>query len=256
MQSNTKSILIIGLPGTGKTELAKELASRIHAIHWNADMVRKTINSDLGFSIEDRIEQARRMFWLASLTKIQGHNVIVDFICPNVDTRKAAKIREFDIVVWMNRTPSRDFTDTTAIWEEPIYYNIEIKDGLTVKEEADLIIKQFSLFDYRKPTTLLLGRYQPWHEGHSALMREAEKRTDQVLVGVRDTFQTSEKDPMEFNQVANNINKAEDAPFILNLPNITNIVYGRDVGYLIEKIDLGADIESISATEKRKEMGI
>lgn len=256
MQSNTKSILIIGLPGTGKTELAKELSSRIHAIHWNADMVRKTINSDLGFSIEDRAEQARRMYWLAELTKSQGHNVVVDFICPNLETRKAAKVREFDIVIWMNRTPSREFLDTTSMWEDPRHYHIEIKDGLTVKEEADLIISTFNLFDYRKPTTLLLGRYQPWHEGHSALMREAEKRTDQVLIGVRDTFQTSEKDPMKFNEVVNNVNKAEGEPFILNLPNITNIVYGRDVGYLIEKIDLGAEIESISATEKRRQMGI
>jgi len=114
------------------------------------------------------------------------------------------------------------------------------------------------LFDWSAPTTLQLGRYQPWHEGHQALKNEAHKRTDQVLVGVRNTYKTSEKDPLMYDEVAGYIK--QDNPFkntlILRLPNITNIVYGRDVGYKIEQVDLGAEIHAISATQKRKEMGI
>jgi hypothetical protein len=104
----------------------------------------------------------------------------------------------------------------------------------------------------------MLGRYQPWHEGHHALYREAGKRTDQVLLGVRNTYNTSEKDPLKFDQVKEYIAKDEfmDGALVLRLPNITNIVYGRDVGYKIEQVDLGADIHAISATQKRKEMGI
>ncbi len=114
------------------------------------------------------------------------------------------------------------------------------------------------MFDWSAPTTLQLGRYQPWHEGHQALKEEAHKRTDQVLVGVRNTYNTSEKDPLMYDEVSGYIKK--DNPYkntlILRLPNITNIVYGRDVGYKIEQVDLGAEIHAISATEKRRQLGI
>ncbi|WP_423906930.1 adenylyl-sulfate kinase [Candidatus Spongiihabitans sp.] len=60
----SQKILIMGLPGAGKTSLAKELAPLLNAVHFNADVVRKNINSDLGFSNKDRIEQARRMGWM------------------------------------------------------------------------------------------------------------------------------------------------------------------------------------------------
>jgi hypothetical protein len=56
--------------------------------------------------------------------------------------------------------------------------------------------------------------------------------------------------------VAGHIVSSVPRAFVLKVPNITNIVYGRDVGYKIEQVDLGADIHSISATQKRKEMGI
>jgi nicotinamide mononucleotide adenylyltransferase len=104
----------------------------------------------------------------------------------------------------------------------------------------------------------MLGRYQPWHEGHHALYEEAGKRTKQVLLGVRNTYKTSEKDPLTFNEVKEYISKDSfmDGSMVLRLPNITNIVYGRDVGYKIEQVKLGDEIEAISATQKRKEMGI
>jgi adenylylsulfate kinase len=104
----------------------------------------------------------------------------------------------------------------------------------------------------------MLGRYQPWHEGHQALKNEAHKRTDQVLIGVRNTHGTSEKDPLPYEEVVEYIRRGneEDYSLIMKLPNITNIVYGRDVGYKIEHVDLPAEIQAISATQKRKEMGI
>jgi cytidyltransferase-like protein len=103
----------------------------------------------------------------------------------------------------------------------------------------------------------MLGRYQPWHEGHAALLEKAHERTDQVLIAVRDTQGTSEKDPFSYQQVAGQIVSRNARPsFVMKVPNITNIVYGRDVGYKIEQVDLGADIHSISATQKRKEMGL
>ena len=250
-------IQIIGLPGSGKTELAKALKERINAIHLNADEVRATINSDLGFTIEDRVEHARRLGEIARVVSKQGvAPVIVDFVCPTDLTRAA--FGKPDILVWVDRIKQGRFEDTNKMWENPTDFDARIPADYTVEQEVDYLIKKFNLHDWSAPTTLMLGRYQPWHEGHHALYKEAGKRTDQVLLGVRNTYNTSEKDPLKFDQVKEYIAKDEfmDGALVLRLPNITNIVYGRDVGYKIEQVDLGADIHAISATEKRKELGI
>ena len=247
-------IQIIGQAGTGKTALAEALADRINAIHINADKVRAGLNKDLGFELKDRIENARRLGELARL--LDNQIVIVDFICPTLETRQA--FGKPDILIWVNRITEGRFEDSNKMWQEPIEVDLEIKLGLTVEEEVQLVIKHFKLHDWSAPTTLMLGRYQPWHEGHHALYKEAGKRTEQVLLGVRNTYNTSEKDPLKFDQVKEYIAKDKfmDGSMVLRLPNITNIVYGRDVGYKIEQVDLGADIHAISATEKRKQLGI
>ena len=249
-------IQIIGLPGSGKTTLAKELADRINAIHLNADEVRAELNKDLGFAPEDRIEQARRMGALSRLLSKQGYHVVVDFINPTEETRAA--FGKPDKVIWMNRKPIRDFPDTTAMWQVPANPDLTFDDTTEYDVAARLTIIDFGLHDWREPTTLMLGRYQPWHEGHHALYEEAGNRTAQVLLGVRNTYKTSVKDPLTFDEVKEYIAKdpvMEDA-LVLKLPNITNIVYGRDVGYKIEQVKLGDEIEAISATQKRKELGI
>ena len=249
-------IQIIGLPGAGKTALATALADRINAIHFNADEVRADLNSDLEFTPEARVEQARRMGALARLTSKQGHITVVDFICPTEETRKAFGIP--DILIWVNRIEAGRFEDTNKLWENPTNADLVILEGITVEQEVDDVIRKFGLHDWRKPTTLMLGRYQPWHEGHHALYAEAGKRTEQVMLGVRDTHGTSDKDPLTFAQVEFYISAdpVMEKAMVVKMPNITNIVYGRDVGYKIEQIELSKEVQAISATQKRKEMGI
>ena len=246
-------IQIIGLPGSGKTTLAKALADRINAVHLNADYIRSTINSDLGFTPEDRVEHSRRLGEMARMLSGQGLIVVVDFICPTTETRTA--FGKPDILVWMDTITEGRFEDTNKLWEKPTGFDYHFM-SYDSNGQTDLIISYSNLHDWKAPTTLLLGRYQPWHEGHHALLEKAYERTSQVVIGVRDTYGTSEKDPLPYQEVANRIRAEEQSSFVVKFPNITNIVYGRDVGYKIEQVDLGAEIHSISATQKRKEMGI
>lgn len=246
-------IQIIGLPGSGKTTLATALADRINAVHLNADYVRATINSDLGFSPKDRIEHARRLGEMAKMLSSQGLDVVVDFVCPTAETR--AVFGKPDILIWMDTIAEGRFEDTNKLWEEPTEFDYHFTE-YNSSEQVNLVIKESKLYDWKAPTTLMLGRYQPWHEGHQALWGKAHERTDQVVIAVRDTQGTSEKDPLSYSEVYRRIQQDANPSFIIKVPNITNIVYGRDVGYKIEQIDLGAEIHSISATQKRKELGL
>ena len=249
-------ILIFGLPGAGKTALAKEICRRTDAIHLNADSIRDDLSSDLGFSEGDRVEQARRIGAMARLLSAQNRLIIADFVSPTAESRRA--FGDADVIVWVDRIKEGRFDDTNRLWQAPDAFDVKIEDGMTVKEEAKAVLSFAKIYDWTEPTTLQLGRYQPWHEGHQALKNEAHKRTDQVLIGVRNTHGTSEKDPLPYEEVVEYIRRSneKDNTLIMKLPNITNIVYGRDVGYKIEHVDLPQEIKDISATQKRKEMGI
>jgi adenylylsulfate kinase len=247
-------IQIIGLPGTGKTALAKELCRRTDAIHINADSVRQDLSSDLGFSVEDRVEQARRLGAISRLISEQGKIVVVDFVNPTEETR--ASFGDADIVVWVDRITEGRFEDTNILWEEPSRVDLIMPYGMSIEEEAVEVLSSSEIHDWTQPTTLQLGRYQPWHEGHSALYDAGLERTYQVLIGVRNTEGTSEKDPLPYNEVERYIRQDRPNALIMKLPNITNIIYGRDVGYKIENIELSQELQAISATQRRKELGI
>jgi adenylylsulfate kinase len=249
-------IVVCGLPGSGKTSLSEEICERTNAITLNADKVRNDLSKDLTFSLEDRVEQARRLGAISRLFAEQGQIVVADFVNPTDQTREA--FGKADCFVWVNRISSGRFADTNSLWQDPKSFDIEIPAGISVEEEATLVLEHCNIYDWKKPTTLMLGRYQPWHEGHEALKKEAHKRTKQVLIGVRSTHGTSEKDPLSYEQVEEYILGSidENSGLVMKMPNITNIVYGRDVGYKIEHIDLPPEIRAISATKKRKEMGI
>ena len=117
-----------------------------------------------------------------------------------------------------------------------------------------------SKFTKRK-TALIIGRWQPWHEGHRGLFLAALERAERVAIGVRHTHATDGKNPFTFDEVKEFIDKDLSNQYagkydVIELPNITNVIYGRDVGYKVEKISLGDDIEKISATEVRKSMNL
>ena len=117
------------------------------------------------------------------------------------------------------------------------------------------------MFDSKKPTAQMLGRWQPWHEGHTALFKKAIASVGQVCIMIRDV-QGWEDNPFSATDVADNIIKElqkENFTFnkdyvIIVVPNIVNISYGRGVGYTFTEHDLGDDTHKISATKIRKEV--
>lgn len=263
-------ILIMGLPGSGKSTLAEKLeqllkADGIEAKWNNADAVRSFFD-DWDFSDAGRLRQAYRMGSYADTDIARGTVSICDFVCPTEEYRQAfQKNAKADVIVWMDTIDRGRYEDTNKLFQAPSEYTYRVCE-LDSDKWASILYNTVKYnnfppkFDPKKPTVQLLGRYQPWHDGHTALFERALEKTDQVCIMVRDC-QGWNDNPFDFRFVERNIHKALQAKYcgrytILLVPNIINITYGRDVGYKIEQEDLGEAIHAISATKIRKEMGL
>ena len=116
-----KIILVMGLPGAGKTTLANELAKLIKAKRLNADEIRKAAN-DWDFSEEGRTRQAKRMAEVALKMKNEDNNVISDFICP---TPEARSLFPADYIVWVDTIKTGRFEDTNRMFEPPERHDVD-----------------------------------------------------------------------------------------------------------------------------------
>ena len=134
-----KIILIMGLPGAGKTTLAEELAPKLNAKRLNADEVRKQAN-DWDFSEEGRKRQAKRMADFALKLKNQGNYVVADFICP---TPEARSLFPADFVIWVDTIKEGRFDDTNQMFVKPEKYDFHVTTQ-DAKIWADKIIKEIS----------------------------------------------------------------------------------------------------------------
>ena len=115
-------ILIMGLPGSGKTYLAERLQPLLNAAWYNADKVREMAN-DWDFSPEGRVRQSLRMRNLADFEKEHNRTVLCDFVCP---TKETQNIFHPDIIIWMNTIKKGRYEDTNKMFEKPTNVDYEV----------------------------------------------------------------------------------------------------------------------------------
>jgi hypothetical protein len=143
----------------------------------------------------------------------------------------------------------------------PESYDLRVSAEGTPEYWAEQATKRLRpVFDPKKPTALFVGRYQPFHQGHRALIVEGIKRLGQACIAVRNTHGTDDKNPFDFEyvraRIEHGLREFEGRFVVIQIPNITSILYGRDVGYTVERIDLDANLEAISATESRRALSV
>jgi len=119
-----KKVLILGLPGAGKTTLASKLAPLIKAKWLNADKIRRESN-DWDFSEEGRLRQAKRMAQKANDFKNDGFNVVADFVCP---TPAARELFNPDFIVWVDTIEKGRFEDTNRLFIKPKNYDVRVTE--------------------------------------------------------------------------------------------------------------------------------
>jgi hypothetical protein len=260
-----KRILVMGLPGAGKTYLAQHIVDHLQAdkkrVGWlNADDVRKKYN-DWDFSTEGRVRQSLRMRELAdAMTDVDY--VICDFVAPLVEMRNNFKA---DWTIWVDTIDKGRYEDTNKAFVPPEVYDFRITEQKCEKwgeyvATHILFNKRRPVFDWQKETVQMLGRWQPWHKGHRALFDRAIAKTGQVVIQIRDCQGWNGTNPFAIDQVKSFIKRDLDMIYqgqyeIQIVPNITNITYGRDVGYKIEQEQFDDETTRISGTSIRKMLG-
>jgi adenylylsulfate kinase len=259
-----KRILLCGLPGAGKSMLAKRLVEILDNADWhNADSIREMFN-DWDFSMEGRQRQMKRVQDFSRKSISKGRYAVCDFVCPTNELRKEFKPH---YVIWMNTITEGRFEDTNKVFEQfddSVHVDVEITaDDWWTEEAVEHFARLIAVdikdseFQTKLPTTQMLGRFQPFHPGHRALFERALAKHGQVAILVRD-MPLSESNPWRAEDICENIELelAEYAGKFKTyvVPNILNITYGRDVGYKIEQEVFDEETHAISATDIRAQM--
>ena len=286
-------VWLTGLPAAGKTTIAKALQTelekrgRVVTMLDGDGAMRQVLSTGLGFTKDDRDLNVRRAGFVAGEVVRHGGAVICALVSPYADARGFVR-RMIDtafVEVYVQtplhvcekrdpkglycRARAGELEHMTGIHDpyeesDPDVLNLQIDGERPVEKNVCVIATYLEnrglLARVSNPAALMIGRYQPWHDGHRALFMQALEMEGYVVIGVRETYGLSDKNPFTFAEVKARIEESLSAFVgsfeIRRLPNITNIVYGRDVGYRITRVGLGPEIEGISATQIRSTLNV
>ena len=223
--------------------------------------MRKKYN-DWDFSTEGRIRQSHRMRELADAMTEYDY-VICDFVAPLVEMRNNFKA---DWTVWVDTIREGRYADTNAMFVEPEVYDfrVTVQKAETWGEFIAAHIfdnRRRPVFDWKKETVQMLGRWQPWHDGHRALFERLLTKTGQVIIQIRDVQGWQGSNPFEVEKVKSFIKRDLDPLYqgqyeIQVVPNIVHIGWGRGVGYTSGEETFDKSVTDISATNIRKQLGL
>jgi adenylate kinase family enzyme len=254
----TQRILIMGLPGSGKTTLADALKKYLEK-HGTADLSHAEMLSITGFK--------PKITWFNAddIRRIEagGDYVICDFVAPLVEMRNNFKA---DWTVWVDTIRESRYADTNAAFIEPGVYDFRVPEQ-NAEKWAEFIGQHIidrrrrPVFDWKRETVQMLGRWQPWHDGHRALFERLIQRTGQVIIQIRDVQGWQGSNPFEVEKVKAFIRRDLDPIYqgqyeIQVVPNIVHIGWGRGVGYTHAEETFDEAVTDISATKIRKELGL
>lgn len=260
---------LTGLPCSGKTTIAKELAKHIHAEILDGDDIRKIINNN-DFSEEGRKNHMMSVAEFASILS-KYNNVIVSLVSPIKSVREEIKknypnLTEIYIYADIDTCKQRDvkgmyklamegkiknFTGVDAEYQAPGDMTTKID---TTKHNLEECVKQI-LEKHHIPNkySLFIGRWQPLHQGHLAIFDKMRQEGRKILIGIRNTG-IDESNPFSVEERIKMIKEQVPDAEVVVLPDIEAVCYGRKVGYEIKEIKLDENLEQISATKIREQM--
>jgi adenylylsulfate kinase len=243
-----KLLWITSPSGGGKTTIAQKVQNFVDCIHLDGDSMRRSISKDEGFTPDDRLKHNLRVARLAK-ELVKQKNVIVTLIAPDNTIRGAVDGVCNPIWVYLKRN----------VPERENHYYIEPDNAIVISNQnravEDVAADVVNIFNDDKPVySLFIGRWQclPPHSGHMALFDTVRKEGSNILIAIRDTA-VDEKNPYSVNERIRGLSEAVPDAKLIVIPDISEVCYGRGVGYDIREIVLDDETQAISGTQMRKE---
>lgn len=261
------AVWFTGLPGSGKTTLARALSESLRQkgmapVILDGDEVRQWLTKGLGFSREDRRENVLRVAGVAKLIVDAGGVAIVALVSPyDKDRREAVELIGNCRMVWCVGRQKR------WLWPGTVYESLEndawnvVLDTMAWDVDAcvawvmsDLEKAKLVAPRHADAPSLFLGRWQPFHDGHKALVEKVLQEGKSVVIGVRNT-EVGESDPYTYETRERMIYQAlgewGHMVKVFRVPDFSEICVGRMAGYGVRQIHLEEEVEAISGTAIR-----
>lgn len=277
------AVLLTGLPCSGKTTLAFELKQSYFpcSVILDGDEVRKTVNSDLGFSEPDRKEHLRRIVEMCKVILQSVDHVFIPVVSPIKEARDCArkafeaagyKFLEVFVNAPLDVCIQRDvkgmykkaiakeipaFTGISAPYDVPKNPDVICyTENETPSESAKKIAMKAGCEDETQPHALFIGRWSPFHKGHWAVMDAVrmKKPGQPLLIFVRNTADDAWPAPVRKAMVENSLKEMGVAAKVMIIPNISSVNWGRDVGYETNLVDVDIAVQKISGTQIRRQL--